>query len=158
MSRNSLATNWNEFKARFGTSKTTNFDLMDIGRRLRIPDFRVVMHDELPSLPRNARNIIMNLDSSENQGTHWVGIYNTPEYKLYFSSFGDPPSDRTTRFMDKTTTIHTVREYNDFQMQEFGAEYCGQISVYVIYRLNFTDDRANDIVLSLMNTSLSVKE
>ena len=142
--------NWSDFALRFGPSRTTNFDLMTMAKRMKIPSFRIVMHDELVTLPKNTRNVIMNLDSSKGRGTHWVAIYNTPAYKLYFSSFGDPPSDRVIQFMNKTTTTNTVRVYNDFQLQTFGAEYCGQMSLYVLYRLNLTGDSANGIMLSLI--------
>jgi hypothetical protein len=144
--------NWNDFKDRFGTGKTTNFDLLDIGKRLHLK-INYVMRDELRKLSKNTKDIIMNLDSSDGRGTHHTALYNTPDYKLYFSSFGDNPPREVIAFFDKTTTTTTIREYNDFQIQEFGAEYCGQMSMYVLYRLNFTNDTANDIILSLYEYS-----
>ena len=142
--------NWSDFKDRYGTHTTTNFDLMDIGKQLKIPNFRVVMHNELLRLPKNTKNIIMNLDVSSNAGTHWIAIYNTPKYKLYFSSFGDPPSDRVIAFMNKTTSPKTIREYNDWRVQDFGSEYCGQMSVYLLMCLN-QGRSANDIIVALLD-------
>ena len=35
-----------------------------------------------------------------------------------------------------------------FKIQEYGTKYCGQMSLYVLYRLN-QGDKFTDIVLSL---------
>ena len=92
----------------------------------------------------------MNLDSSDGAGIHHVAIYNTPEYKVYFSSFGDPPPAEVIRLLDRTTTTNTIREYNDFQIQEFDTSYCGQASLYFLYCLNNGKKTCN-IILELKN-------
>jgi hypothetical protein len=130
-----MTMNWNEFKDKYGFSKTTNFDLMDIAKHLKLK-IKIVMNDEILSLPKNTKNIILNLDSSKNKGTHWSAIFNTPDYKFYFSSFGDPPTKKIIQFLDKTTYKNTIRELNDFQLQEFNTEYCGQMSMFVLNCLN----------------------
>jgi hypothetical protein len=94
------------------------------------------MSDELLQLPETTKNIIMNLDSQKNNGTHWVAIYNTPDYKLYFSSFGDPPKKATIQFFDKTTTATTIRECNDTQLQNFNTSHCGIFALFLLYHLN----------------------
>ena len=141
MSRKLLT--WNEFKERYGTSKTTNFDLIHWARGLGIINFRYAMRDEL-----KPKNIIMNLDSSRGAGIHHVAIFNTPEYKNYFSSFGDPPPPEVVAMLDRTMTSDTIREYNDFQVQEFNTSYCGQAALYFLYCLN-NGKKACDIILEL---------
>jgi hypothetical protein len=125
------------FLDRFTTNTTTNFELLHWGKKdLKIPKLKIVMSDELLKLPENTKNIIMNLDSKKNKGTHWVAIYNTPEYKLYFSSFGDPPNKQAITFFNKTSTSNTVREYNDTQLQDFNTSHCGIFALYLLYHLN----------------------
>ena len=153
--KNNQIMNWDDFKTRYGISRTTNFDLMDIAKDLQLK-VKVVMHNELLKIPKTTKYVIMNLDSSKNAGTHWVAIFNTPDYKLYFSSFGDPPSDNVIKFMNKTTTKTTVREYSDFLIQEFDTEYCGQISLFVLMCLN-KGISADEVVLDLKTAAMPSK-
>ncbi len=69
--------NWNDFTDKYGVRKTTMFDLSDIAKQLKFK-IEIVMNDEILSLPKNTKNIILNLDSSKNNGTHWVCIAKQP--------------------------------------------------------------------------------
>ena len=43
---NTSMTSWKEFKQRFGEDTTTNIQLMQIAKLLKIPNFYYVMRDE----------------------------------------------------------------------------------------------------------------
>ena len=149
-----MSLSWSEFIARYGTKKTNNFQLLKWANDLGITHFTYVMRDEMSKLPKSSKNIIMNLDSSENQGTHHVVLYNTPDYKLYFSSFGDNPPLEVITFFDQSMTSTTVREFSDTQLQEFGSSYCGQLSLYLLYKVNNVNEvnsqAVNDLLLDLI--------
>jgi hypothetical protein len=146
-----MSLSWKDFIDRYGTNKTNNFQLLKWAKDLGIKNFRYVMRDELFKIPTSSKNIVMNLDSSENQGTHHVVLYNTPDYKLYFSSFGDPPPTEVIKFLDRTTTTaKTVREFSDTQNQEFGSSYCGQLSIFLLYKLNNLNEVNSQVVNSLI--------
>jgi hypothetical protein len=50
------------------------------------------MSDTLPSKINELECGIVNLDISENNGTHWVSYYKNKDICYYFDSFGlDPP-------------------------------------------------------------------
>lgn len=51
------------------------------------------MRDKLPKKPKSVECAIVNLDSSENEGTHWVAYIKVDTYCEYFNSYGDlkPP-------------------------------------------------------------------
>ena len=112
-----------EFLCKYGISKTTNFDLIDIANDLEMP-LKVIMKDEfkekyiLENIP-----LIINYQNTNQKGIHWVGYYD----KYYFDSYGLPPL--------KELENH-VNEYNkdDFQ-SDTDLEYCGQLTLYVLYNL-----------------------
>lgn len=51
------------------------------------------MRDELPKHPLSKECGVINLDSSKNQGTHWVAYAKFKGYVVYFDSYGNlkPP-------------------------------------------------------------------
>lgn len=51
------------------------------------------MRDTLPSKPRKIECAVLNLDTSNNSGTHWVAYAKQNDYVEYFDSFGNlkPP-------------------------------------------------------------------
>ena len=62
-----------DFIHRFGGGSTSNIQLTNWAKELNIPNFRVIMRDEVKSLktPANGKplNFIVNLDHSSNEGT-----------------------------------------------------------------------------------------
>ncbi|KAJ8969746.1 hypothetical protein NQ317_009580 [Molorchus minor] len=66
----------------------------------------VFMRDCLPSKPRRYESAILNLDSEEGPGTHWVAYKKTGDSILYFDSFGSlkPP-------------IELVRYFNPYKIR-----------------------------------------
>lgn len=58
----------------------------------RVPGWRGVwMRDALPPRPRAGEAGVLNLDSSDNPGTHWTAWRVAPKAILYFDSYGCPP-------------------------------------------------------------------
>jgi hypothetical protein len=108
---------FDDFIDKYGTDKTTNFDLINWSKDLGFK-IKYVMRDELASLQlfdlkkqKSTQYIIMNLDSSSGKGTHHTAIYNNPDFKFFLSSFGDPPSTEVIKFFGSEL------EYSDFQIQ-----------------------------------------
>ena len=53
----------------------TNFDLSSYIEKLRVPHFRgVYMRNTLPKTPKCVECGIMNLNTSDEIGSHWVGM------------------------------------------------------------------------------------
>ena len=72
----------------------TNLDLLELVKVLVIKNFRgIFMRDTLPSEGIGEREVgIINLDSSEGKGTHWVCYSKNKKNIYYLDSFGlDPP-------------------------------------------------------------------
>lgn len=81
------------------------------------------MKDKLPKKPRAIECSIVNLDNSENPGTHWVAFVKLNNYCEYFDSYGDlkPPlelSNYLSRF---------IIFYNYTNYQKFNTINCGHL-------------------------------
>ena len=127
-----------EFFNKYGTSKTSNFDLKDILNDLNLKS-KVIMRDEIKNY-LNAENIICNLQTTKEKGSHWVLC--SSKYNIYFDSFGILPVIETRKYLESDF------KYNTLQLQPNNTEMCGQLCVFVLYRL--TDKSTfDDIILEL---------
>lgn len=116
---------------------------------LKVPQFKgIFSRNTLRGKPKRGDPIIINLDSSDGGGTHWVACYISSKVE-YFDSFGLRPSEEVTSFFNKLPIIH-----NSTQYQNLYSILCGYFCLY------FTNERNNnhsayDILYSLSNNTLS---
>jgi len=84
----------------------------------------VYAHNEVDSLkaPKMGDSLIMNLDDSNEAGSHWVAFYFSPRSACYFDSFGVPPDDRSLKYLRK---YNKLVAYSQLQLQEDCSEECG---------------------------------
>src|SRR5580765_6163668 len=106
---------------------TTNVQLEQLARRMRIPFFRgVFMRNNLPinNIRRNESGIV-NLDDADGPGTHWVAYAKRGDRVIYFDSFGNlrPPKELVRYFGQNVTKI----EYNRTSYQNYNQRICGQL-------------------------------
>ena len=90
-----------------------------------------VMDDELPAESRTAREEcrIVNLQDSDENGSHWVCYFKKGELKYYFDSYGLDPSNEVHNYL-KSPIISST-----YQIQKMGTTICGQYCLYVLYYL-----------------------
>jgi len=71
---------------------TTNFEVDQMANKLNIPNYRgCMMMDELRNIkPNDCECAVVNLQSSAEQGSHWVSYYKQNNDKYYFCSYGSP--------------------------------------------------------------------
>ena len=104
---------------------TTNVQLEQLAKRMRIPFFRgVFMRNSLPiNGVRQNESGIVNLDDVEGPGTHWVAYVKRGDGAIYFDSFGNlrPPKE-LVRYL-KVAKI----EYNYTSYQNYNQNNCGQL-------------------------------
>ncbi|ELU13787.1 hypothetical protein CAPTEDRAFT_213857 [Capitella teleta] len=82
----------------------SNIELMDASRKLKIPNFcGVYLRDTLPRKPKRNECGIMNLDSSNGMGTHWVAWHKKGQHKYYFDSYGLPPPTEMIEYLGRGT-------------------------------------------------------
>ena len=128
----------------------SNFQIIDICNKLKIKNFRgVFMRDEL-NIPKTNANecMIINIDHSSNDGTHWTCLIKRNAEIIYFDSFGLKPPIEVEKYCDvhststsadtaETTSATTPqRMYNTFQIQNPDDVICGHLCIYVLYKLS----------------------
>ena len=80
-----------KFLKKYKTTTTTDVQLLKYAKELGIQNVHYVMKDELLSLPRSTKNILINFHTSEQPGIHHCAIFNDKTYPAYFDSYGPPP-------------------------------------------------------------------
>ena len=67
----------------------SKFEPERYAKQWEIPNFRgVFMRDTLPEYPRNTECGIVNFNTHEQPGSHWVCYYKDGKKRIYFDSFG----------------------------------------------------------------------
>lgn len=87
------------------------------------------MRDNLPKCgPKYIECAVVNLDSINGGGTHWVAYKKYDESVSYFDSFGDlpPPIELTKYFYRGPTPANTIT-YNYNRQQNFNTVWCGHL-------------------------------
>lgn len=84
------------------------------------------MRNDLPAKPWHKEKIIVNLDSKEGSGTHWVALNKINNNEaFYFDSFGDlPPPKEIINYLHGATIKYNVNRY-----QSSDTELCGQLAL-----------------------------
>ena len=76
------------------------------------------MRDDLPADGAQKRERgIVNLDSAEGAGTHWVAYDARPDRLLYFDSYGLPPPAELIHYLRARGRPLTPLEYSTFRVQ-----------------------------------------
>ena len=135
--------NLTSFVIKYGINSTSNFQLKDFAVDLNL-NIKVLMRHELNKIKSTKKNnIIMNLQTSKDNGSHWVAIHKSCINNYYFDPYGILPTKEVYNYLDEP--FH----YNKIQIQQEGMECCGQLSLYVLYKLNTTNDSFADIFLNM---------
>ena len=90
------------------------------------------MRDELNENRKSTDNecLVLNIDESDNMGTHWTCLFIKDDKLIYFDSYGfAPPLEVLDYYKGEN------RFYNTFKIQKYGV-MCGHYCIYVLYRLS----------------------
>lgn len=99
-----------------------------------INDYRgVFSRDNLPKKVELRGSYIVNLDSKDGSGTHWVACHVNRNEKYYFDSFGLPPPKEIISFLGQHENSII---YNTSQIQDMTEVICGHLCLMILYRLN----------------------
>lgn len=113
----------------------TNQVISRYAELLRIPHFRgVFMRDYLPPVVNENETGVVNLDSINGRGTHWV-CYSKRGYEVeYFDSFGNlrPPLELQNYFNSGSHRV--VIRYNYFPRQNENTVNCGHLCLDFLAR------------------------
>ena len=111
----------------------SNFDLEKAAKD--IPFWRgIFSRDKLPDAPNERECGILNLDSSNGKGTHWVAWHKNKNTKYYFDSYGIQPPTEIINYLK--SPIH----YNSSLLQDPNTHICGHLCIYVLKQLSQNRD------------------
>jgi len=117
----------------------TNVDIESYVKKLKIPHFRgVFMRDTLPKKPRKFECSIVNLNTSNEIGSHWVCLTKIDKTRLYFDSFGqDVPLEimRYLKTFEEYKNDVAVIARNTDIVQRVNTHVCGHLCLFVITSL-----------------------
>ena len=102
------------------------------------------MRDKIPSLLSTGQECgILNLDKTSGSGTHWTCWFLSQQGKSFcFDSYGTEIPAELQRYLGKGVF------HNDFQIQAFNSDICGDLCLLVLEMLNCGFSYV-DIILSL---------
>ena len=110
----------------------SNFDIIQKCRELKIKNFKgVLMRDELKGKASKSECLILNIDDSSGNCTHWTSLFSTNGLSYYFDSYGFEPPNEVRQYCSNNENF-----YNSFKIQKTDEVICGHYCIYVIYQLN----------------------
>lgn len=111
--------------------------------------------DTLPKAKRRFNSFIINLDSSNLSGSHWVGIYfEENNDAFYFDSYGIEPLNKHILKFLKYNSKDIF--YNKYAFQEDFSITCGEFCLYFLFcrsrhlklkELDFKNKKRNEIFI-----------
>lgn len=123
----------------------SNRDIIKYVNELKIKNFKgCFMRDELKKLKcNNVECGVLNLNLSNESGSHWTCWYKTKDEKYYFNSFGLPPPKELIEYLGSPIL------YSTFQLQGIRDENCGKWCLVILKNLNEGVDYF-DLILSFV--------
>ena len=117
----------------------TNFDLISYIEQLKVPYFRgVFMRDELPKNSNPIECGIMNLNKSEQIGSHWVCFVRNKKDRIYFDSFGQITPLELQKYLKTKQEFKNntpVIKRNTDIIQKINTNVCGHLCLLVLTSL-----------------------
>lgn len=111
---------------------TSNFDLINLAKKLNIKLTAVIYKDELVKFnsKKNGSYILDLHDSSDTSTGHWILLYINGDKAIYFDSFGIIYPQIVKTFCGDRTI-----EWNKKQLQGYNTEHCGEWCIACLWHL-----------------------
>ena len=133
----------------------TNVDLQEYARRLGIKHFRgVYMRDTLPENPNRQECGIVNLNTSDEQGSHWVCYSKDGSTRIYFDSFGQVTPMEIQRYLKTKRELSSgkgVIQRNTDIVQHTNTHVCGHLCLFVLRSLTCEHQPFQNVLQNLNN-------
>ena len=113
---------------------TTNFDLIEIAKKLKLKYFKgVFMKDQIidnKDLLKDNCSFILNFEDSSKQGSHWTLFYKKGNEKIFYDSYGTHVPIEIQKLFGSNIL------YTNFQTQKFNSDICGEMCLLICYLLD----------------------
>ena len=142
----------NVFSIKLPDRALTDKDIYKYAHQLQIPNFRgVFMKDSLPKSPLQRECAIVNFNTSEEPGSHWVAYHKDGNQRIYFDSFGQITLGEVQKYLKTDAEMREgkqVIQRNTDIVQRINTNVCGHLCLYVIKALQ---TRSYQDVLNRLN-------
>lgn len=121
-------------------STLTNFDIQRYVDQTNLPNFRgVFMRDTLPRQSRQHECGIVNLNTSQQPGSHWVCYFkDNSDRRIYFDSFGQITPIEIQKYLKSKQEFDKnvcVIQRNTDIVQSINSNTCGHLCLTVLEAL-----------------------
>lgn len=90
--------------------------------------------DQIPNYNKYPHSIVVNLDKSTQEGTHWIAIFiENPNVAYFFDSYGSPPQGMIKTFLKKFGKL----KINNFKFQSQLSNVCGHYCITFLFLNSF---------------------
>lgn len=114
----------------------TNHQLLEIAETFDIFNLNVVMNDELEHYKFKTGYYIVNLENSDDAGSHWICLIVEKGKCIYWDSYGCLPSQQVEKWMKQSKHPYM---FNNKIVQALKSVDCGLYSLGVIIYVIMTD-------------------
>ena len=123
-----------------GARPLTNIDINSLVDYLNIPNYKgTFMKDQLIGKPKETECAVINLNNSDQSGSHWVAFYKHGDQRYYFDSFGQIPPTEIQKYLktpeEYKHNIPVIQRNTDI-VQKPNTNICGHLCIYVLDQLN----------------------
>ena len=123
-----------------GARPLTNFDIDSLVEYLDIPNYKgTFMKDQLIGKPKETECAVINLQNSNQAGSHWVAFYKDGEQRIYFDSFGQIPPTEIQKYLktaeEYKQNIPVIQRNTDI-VQKPNTNICGHLCIRVLDKLS----------------------
>ena len=129
----------------------TNIDIEEMCRKLSIPLIACCMKDELTSL--QVGDYIINLENSNQPGSHWTALLCRRNECVYVDSFGAPPPQQIEDLLKK---YYKRIAYNNWIIQDLKSQACGFYAIAVLKYVNSREKKSDKSLLELVNDYINL--
>ena len=117
----------------------TNLDIISYINQLKVPNFRgVFMRDVLPTNPKALECGIMNFNTHDQKGSHWVCYVKNKKTRIYFDSFGQITPIEMQKYLKTKLEFKNntpVIQRNTDIVQKPNTSICGHLCLFVLTSL-----------------------
>ena len=129
----------------------TNIDLCEYAQKLKIDFFRgVFMRDTLPKIAHQTECGIVNFNTSNQVGSHWVCYFKDGmNQRIYFDSFGQVTLEEIQKYLKTKKEYETrkaVIQRNTDIVQHINTHVCGHLCLFVLTSLTHVHLSFQDIL------------
>jgi hypothetical protein len=108
---------------------TTSADLTQLATKYGLKHFEIPLKEHLPKLG-SKKELIINIDDQNGNGTHWVAVYHDKNRKhtLYYDPFGMPILPEVKKKYDGVAITN--------QIQDIHSKSCGYYCIHFLVCMN----------------------